>query len=149
MKKFINDYWWLIAIAVFLWWRKSHKETPATIQPKTGLTGLFFSPENAQAFAGKKVKLHIGKPPKMQPGANWDYSLIFNKENDPYGQTHIYNGETIEISRVKVRTPEERNIGLCGGSGYTDYEYTIYLPDGRFTSFADNWSSFLSFEIVD
>lgn len=27
MKKFINDYWWLIAVAVFLWWRKNKEKT--------------------------------------------------------------------------------------------------------------------------
>lgn len=37
MKKFINDYWWLIAVAVFLWWKNGQekKKDQPTAQPST------------------------------------------------------------------------------------------------------------------
>ena len=48
MKKFINDYWWLIAIAVFLWWRKKQRKPNKSIKPdgKTPYRLVFLKKEN-------------------------------------------------------------------------------------------------------
>lgn len=148
MKKFIKNYWWLIAIAVFLWWRKKNRKN-STSKQETSETKTIFTPENAKTFIGKKVKLHVQEPKSLNPGAKWINALIFN-EQDSIEQSYIYDGEIIEISSVIVKSPKERNIGLSGGNPYTDYSYTIYLPDGKHTTFFDNWlSDFLWFTIVD
>lgn len=158
MKKFINDYWWLIAIAAFLWWRKNKEKigkdyatepkTEPDTKPKT-------KPGNAldlTCLAGHRVQVSY-------PAGRNESLLLLPEGLDyiplgggDYGVRAIENGDILNIATVEKTSEDIKSPGnALNLSIRRVYRYHARLTDGRhFTvSSVQLQEGYVSFKTVD
>lgn len=124
MKKFINDYWWLIAIAAFLWWRGRNKNTVKTTKEVP-------SKEPIYQFVGKKCQIHFSDKWAQYAGDRGAKGIQLNGKS----YSSLAEGDVFTISKI-LETP---NVTLAGNGWVSEpfTRYDVYLPDGRYFIISD------------